>query len=77
MLPYMQCNHKLSSYLLNSMCAKFLGQQKEDVHHSIILDLQNGSNEDHHHLTVYCLKDALLLQRLMDKLHVLVPSELR
>lgn len=31
MLPYMQRNHKLSSYTLNSVCAEYLGQQKEDV----------------------------------------------
>jgi DNA polymerase delta subunit 1 len=72
MLPYMQRNHKLSSYTLNSVCAEFLGQQKEDVHHSIISDLQNGSDEDRHRLATYCLKDALLPQRLMDKLSVLV-----
>ena len=72
MLPYMQRNHKLSSYTLNSVCAEFLGQQKEDVHHSIISTLQNGTDEDRHRLAVYCLKDALLPQRLMDKLSVLV-----
>ena len=73
MLPYMQRNHKLSSYTLNSVCAEFLGgQQKEDVHHSIIADLQNGSDEDRHRLAVYCLKDALLPLRLMEKLSVLV-----
>ena len=72
MLPYMQRNHKLSSYTLNSVCSDFLGQQKEDVHHSIISDLQNGNDEDRHRLAVYCLKDALLPQRLMDKLSVLV-----
>jgi DNA polymerase delta subunit 1 len=72
MLPYMQRNHKLSSYSLNSVCSEFLGQQKEDVHHSIISDLQNGTDEDRHRLATYCLKDALLPQRLMDKLSVLV-----
>ena len=72
MLPYMQRNHKLSSYSLNSVCAEFLSQQKEDVHHSIISDLQNGSDGDRHRLAVYCLKDALLPQRLMDKLSVLI-----
>eukprot|EP00536_Pseudo-nitzschia_multiseries_P004490 jgi/Psemu1/188144/e_gw1.74.117.1 len=72
MLPYMQRNHKLSSYTLNSVCAEYLGQQKEDVHHSIISDLQNGSDEDRHRLAVYCLKDAVLPQRLMDKLSVMV-----
>lgn len=72
MFPYMTRNHKLSSYTLNSVCAEYLGQQKEDVHHSIISDLQNGSDEDRHRLAVYCLKDAELPQRLMDKLSVLV-----
>ncbi|KAL7485072.1 hypothetical protein ACHAW6_012798 [Cyclotella cf. meneghiniana] len=72
MLPYMQRNHKLSSYSLNSVCAEFLSQQKEDVHHSIISDLQNGSDADRHRLAVYCLKDALLPQRLMEKLSVLI-----
>jgi len=72
MLPYMQRNHKLSSYTLNSVSAEFLGQQKEDVHHSIISDLQNGSDEDRHRLAVYCVQDAQLPQNLMDKLSVLV-----
>lgn len=72
MLPYMQRNHKLSSYTLNSVCSEFLGQQKEDVHHSIISDLQNGSDADRHRLAMYCLKDALLPLRLLEKLSVLV-----
>ena len=72
MLPYMQRNHKLSSYTLNSVCSEFLGQQKEDVHHSIISDLQNGSDEDRHRLAVYCLKDAKLPVLLMEKLSILV-----
>ena len=72
MLPYMQRNYKLSSYSLNSVCAEYLGQQKEDVHHSIISDLQNGSDEDRHRLAVYCLKDAQLPLRLMEKMSVLV-----
>lgn len=71
-MPYMFRNHKLSSYSLNNVSAEFLGQQKEDVHHSIISDLQNGTDADRHRLAVYCLKDALLPQKLMDKLSVLV-----
>jgi len=72
LLPYMFRNHKLSSYSLNSVCAEFLGQQKEDVHHSIIADLQNGTDEDRRRLAVYCLKDSLLVLRLMWKLAVLI-----
>ncbi len=55
-LQYMRRNQKLSSYSLNAVSALFLGQQKEDVHHSIITDLQNGSAEDRRRLAVYCLK---------------------
>ena len=71
-LPYMYRNHKLSSYSLNSVSAEFLGQQKEDVHHSIISDLQRGSDADRRRLAVYCLKDAYLPQQLMNKLAVMV-----
>jgi len=72
MLPYMQRNHKLSSYTLNSVSAEFLNQQKEDVHHSVISDLQLGTDADRHRLATYCLKDAQLPLRLMEKLSVLV-----
>lgn len=71
-LPYMYRNHKLSSYSLNSVAAEFLGNQKEDVHHSIISDLQLGSDADRRRLAVYCLKDAYLPQQLMNKLSVVV-----
>ncbi len=71
-LPYMYRNHKLSSYSLNSVSAEFLGQQKEDVHHSIIADLQQGSDADRRRLAVYCLKDAYLPQQLMNKLAIMV-----
>lgn len=53
MLQYVRREHKLSSYSLNSVSAHFLGQQKEDVHHSIIADLQAGSADDRHRLAVY------------------------
>ena len=34
--------------------------------------MQAGSDADRHRLAVYCLKDAILPQRLMDKLSVLI-----
>ncbi|KAJ3379717.1 DNA-directed DNA polymerase delta [Entophlyctis sp. JEL0112] len=67
-LQIMQRDHKLRSYTLNSVSAHFLGEQKEDVHHSIIADLQNGNDETRRRLAIYCLKDAYLPQRLLDKL---------
>ncbi|KAL7230905.1 hypothetical protein ACSBR2_009230 [Camellia fascicularis] len=68
LLQVMQRDYKLSSYSLNSVSAHFLNEQKEDVHHSIISDLQNGNPETRRRLAVYCLKDAYLPQRLLDKL---------
>lgn len=56
MLQVIQRDHKLRSYTLNSVCAHFLGEQKEDVPHSIITDLQNGDAQTRRRLAVYCLK---------------------
>lgn len=72
MLQVMQRDYKLRSYTLNSVSAHFLNDQKEDIHHSIITDLQNGNAESRRRLAVYCLKDAMLPQRLMDKLMTFV-----
>lgn len=52
----------------HQVSAHFLGEQKEDVHHSAISDLQAGNAETRRRLAVYCLKDAYLPQRLLDKL---------
>ncbi|CDF40454.1 unnamed protein product [Chondrus crispus] len=68
MLQLITREYKLRSYSLNSVSAEFLGQQKEDVHYSIIGDLQRGDEQTRRRLAVYCLKDALLPVRLMDKL---------
>lgn len=59
MLQVVQRDHKLRSYTLNSVCAHFLGEQKEDVPHSIITDLQNGDAQTRRRLAVYCLKVSL------------------
>ena len=67
-MQILQRDYKLSSYSLNSVCAHFLGEQKEDVHHSIFSDLQKGDCNTRRRLAVYCLKDAYLPQRLLEKL---------
>ena len=72
MLQVMQREHKLRSYSLNSVSSHFLNEQKEDVPHSIITDLQNGNPESRRRLAQYCLKDAILPMRLMEKLQCLV-----
>ncbi|QEU63049.1 Pol3 [Kluyveromyces lactis] len=72
LLQFVQREYKLRSYTLNAVSAHFLGEQKEDVHHSIITTLQNGDSETRRRLAVYCLKDAYLPLRLMEKLMALV-----
>lgn len=61
-------DYKLRSYTLNSVSYHFLSEQKEDVEHSIITTLQNGTDYDRRRLAVYCMKDAYLPLRLLDKL---------
>lgn len=68
MLQILVRDYKLRSYSLNSVSFEFLGEQKEDVHHSIITELFHGNENTRRRLAVYCLKDAYLPQRLMEKL---------
>jgi len=67
MLMHMHREHKLSSYSLNSVSYQFLKEQKEDVHHTIIYSLQNGNPDTRRRIATYCLKDALLPLRLLQK----------
>ena len=59
---------KLRSYSLNAVSAQFIGDQKEDVHFSMISKLQNGTATDRHRLAIYCIKDSFLPLQLMNKL---------
>ncbi|XP_040565732.1 DNA polymerase delta catalytic subunit [Lepeophtheirus salmonis] len=61
-------DYKLRSYTLNAVSYHFLQEQKEDVHHSVITDLQKGTSSTRRRLAVYCLKDALLPLQLLQKL---------
>eukprot|EP00127_Corallochytrium_limacisporum_P004473 Clim_evm27s164 gene=Clim_evmTU27s164 len=67
-IQVLQRDYKLRSYSLNAVSAEFLGEQKEDVPHSIIADLQDGNDNTRRRLAVYCLKDSYLPLRLLDKL---------
>ncbi|CAI6100323.1 hypothetical protein V2G26_008336 [Clonostachys chloroleuca] len=71
LLQLIQRDHHLRSYTLNSVSAHFLGEQKEDVHYTMITELFNGTPESRRRLALYCLKDAYLPQRLMEKLSCL------
>lgn len=72
LLQLIQRDHQLRSYTLNAVSAHFLNEQKEDVHHTMITELFNGDSNSRRRLAVYCLKDAYLPQRLMEKLMCLV-----
>ncbi|CAI4231555.1 unnamed protein product [Auanema sp. JU1783] len=61
-------DYKLRSYTLNSVSYHFLAEQKEDVEHSVIPDLQKGDDQTRRRLAIYCMKDAALPLRLLDKL---------
>jgi DNA polymerase delta subunit 1 len=74
MMIAVQMDHKLRSYTLNAVSANFLGDQKEDVHYSMISKLQKGTAQDRHRLAVYCVKDAYLPLQLMNKLLSLMTS---
>lgn len=60
--------HKLSSYSLNSVSYEFLKEQKEDVHHTMISELHHKNMYTRRRLAVYCIKDAYLPLRLMEKM---------
>jgi DNA polymerase delta subunit 1 len=62
-----QRDERLSSLSLNFVSSHFLGDQKEDVPHTAISGLQRGSADDRRRLAVYCLKDARLPLRLLEK----------
>eukprot|EP00347_Sterkiella_histriomuscorum_P004321 403360889 len=68
MLQLFLREYKLRSYTLNSVSSEFLGEQKEDVHHSQIFILQEKDQFTRRRLAIYCLKDAYLPLRLMEKL---------
>jgi len=68
MMVVIQKEYKLRSYSLNAVSAEYLGDQKEDVHYSMIGELFKTSADTRRRLAIYCLKDASLPMQLMDKL---------
>ena len=57
---------KLRSYSLNNVSFQYLGEQKEDVHYSLISKLWKQNEYTRRRLAMYCMKDAYLPLRLMD-----------
>jgi DNA polymerase elongation subunit (family B) len=63
---------KLRNYKLNTVSVEFLKEEKEDVHHSVISELQRGRDIDRRRLAYYCIKDSVLPLALINKLMTLV-----
>jgi len=68
MYIYILREFKLTSYSLNNVSSQFLGDQKEDVHHKMIYELWQSNEYTRRRIAIYCLKDAYLPLKLMDKL---------
>jgi DNA polymerase delta subunit 1 len=66
MLQFIIREYKLRSYTLNSVAAHFLGEQKEDVHYSIIAQLHQEDEYARRRLAIYCIKDAYLPLHMMN-----------
>lgn len=62
---------KLPSYTLNAVSAEFLGDRKDDVHHSRIAELFGKDDVTRNRLARYCLKDTLLPIQLIAKRNLL------
>lgn len=60
---------KLRSYTLNSVSAHFLGDQKEEMSYDLIPKFYR---EDPTRLVIYCLKDAILPDDLIQKLRTIL-----
>ena len=66
MYTYLIREIKLRSYSLNNVSFQYLGEQKEDVHYSLISKLWKQNEYTRRRLAIYCMKDAYLPLRLMD-----------
>jgi DNA polymerase delta subunit 1 len=67
LLQYFYREVKLRSYTLNSTAQHYLNQTKEDVHHSMLFDLQHGTDADRARLVSYCEKDSRLVWMMMEQ----------
>lgn len=72
LFPVLLQDYKLPSYTLNAVAQHFLQEKKEDVHHSIITELQNGNVHTRRRLAIYCIKDAYLPWCILNKLMCIV-----
>lgn len=65
MLGPVQVNYKLRSYQLGEVAHSFIGERKDDVHHTEITEMWNGTPQTRGTLGKYCVQDARLPRRLL------------
>lgn len=58
---------RLPRYTLNACAAHFLGDQKQDLHHTLIPVRQRQGPAGRRNLATYCLKDAQLADQLLER----------
>tara|TARA_Y100000389_G_scaffold80503_1_gene77165 strand:+ start:2071 stop:5136 length:3066 start_codon:yes stop_codon:yes gene_type:complete len=70
LLQVIKREHKLDSYKLDNVSAKFIGDKKDDVTPQQIFEYQKGSENDRRIILDYCVQDTKLPMRLINKLTI-------
>ena len=68
MLSNVKRDYRLQQYSLDYVAKNFLWETKGNVHFSQIQNLQAGDEFSRRKLAIYCLKDAYLSLKLLEKL---------
>jgi DNA polymerase delta subunit 1 len=71
LLKVLRCNYKFPSYSLNDVSWHFLRERKGDIHLFELPQLQNCDEQTRKEIAVYCLKDAYLPVKIINKLKLL------
>ena len=72
LLKVVQRDHKLDSYKLDNVSKVFMNNQKEDLSPKQLFDnYKDGSSDKIKEIAVYCVKDCILVNELINKLQVI------
>ena len=70
LLQVIKREHKLDSYKLDNVAAKFIGDKKDDVSPQQIFEYQKGTADQRRIILDYCIQDTKLPMRLINKLTI-------
>ncbi len=72
LLKVVQRDHKLDSYKLDNVSKVFMNNQKEDLSpKQLFQNYKDGSSDKIKEIAVYCVKDCILVNELINKLQVI------